>query len=262
LTAILFDTGSGRLQLDQPSFDCLVAWARGHENPGPELLALRDAGAVQSSGPHPALARALRAVTEPVCTLRLRLADEETRLKAAEGWVSGDTAALLLDLPEPESADGGADGLAPQNNRWISARGPRDFLTVPPDFLPAALARVVRLGPRPRARPEPVNVVADLLDVLLAFDPVQRRDGAERLADILGRAAGRRLASPSRIWQARMTWSGPGDSLTTRSLYVVDSETGMFLAEFEDRRATLWPTTPTVIWRLLIRLLPDTVELG
>jgi hypothetical protein len=240
LTAILFDTSSGRLQLDQPSFDCLVAWARGHENPGPELPALRDAGAVQPGGPHPALARGLRAVTEPVCLLRLRLADEAARLKSAEGWVSADTAALLLDLPE----------------------GPRDFITVPPDFLPAALARVVRLGPRRRARPEPVNVAADLLDDFLAFDPVQRRDGAERLADLLGRAAGGRLGSPSRVWQARMTWSGPGDSLTTRSLYVVDNEAGMFLAEFEDRRATLWPTTPTAVWRLLIRLLPDSVELG
>jgi len=240
VTAILFDERTGRLQLDQATFDCLAAWAHGHGEPGPELSALRDAGVVRPQGPHPALAPGLQAVTEPVCRLRLRLTDEAMRLKSGEAWVAAGAAALLLDLPD----------------------GPRDFLTMPPDFLPAAIARVVRLGPRPRAGAEPVNVAADLLEDIPSSDPARRRGAVNRLAAMLVSSTGGRFARPSRIWHAQMTWSSPGDTLTRRTLYVLDNEAGMFLAEFEGRRATLWPTTPTAVWRLLIRLLPDSQDLA
>ena len=64
--AVVFDHGTGRLRLDQPAFDRLVAWSRGDEAAGPELSALRDAGVAPA---HPRLAGGLRAVREPVNAL-------------------------------------------------------------------------------------------------------------------------------------------------------------------------------------------------
>jgi len=43
---------------------------------------------------------------------------------------------------------------------------------------------------------------------------------------------------------------------------VVDAAPGMFLAVSDGERGTLWPTTPTGVWRLLILLLPRSDELG
>jgi hypothetical protein len=208
---IAFDERTGRLRVDQATFDSLVAWAlRGaDEPPGPHLAALRDAGAVRPDAAHPALAPGLLAVTEPVCRLSLRLTDGRGRTRAGDGWIRADAASLLLDLPD----------------------GMRDFLTVHPSFLPAAIARVVSLGPRPRVRSGPVRVPA-----------------AE-------------LASGTwRVWRAEMTWTGPG--VRRRDVHVADGREGLLLVELDGEEAVLRPTTPTAVWRLLIRLLPDTAELG
>jgi hypothetical protein len=209
--AIAFDERTGRLRVDQATFDSLVAWAaRGADAPpGPDLAALRDAGAVGPGTAHPALAPGLLAVTEPVCRLSIRLTDERGRTSAGDGWIRSDAASLLLDLPG----------------------GMRDFLTVHPSFLPAAIARVVRLGPRPRVRSGPVRVPA-----------------AE-----LGSGAWR-------VWRAEMTWKGPG--VRRREVHVADGREGLRLVEPDGEEAVLRPTTPTEVWRLLIRLLPDTAELG
>lgn len=206
--AVVFDHGTGRLRLDQPAFDRLVAWSRGDEAAGPELSALRDAGVAPA---HPRLAGGLRAVREPVCRLRLAHTDAHGREKAGDGWVRGDAAALLLDLPD----------------------GSRDFLTVHPALLPAAIARAVRLGPRPRPGPAPLRLGADL--------------------------GGR---GPVRSWRAEMRWTGPGGHPVGRTVHVADVEAGLFLVERDEAGATLWPTTASTVWRQLIRLLPDTDELG
>jgi hypothetical protein len=60
-----------------------------------------------------------------------------------------------------------------------------------------------------------------------------------------------------------MTWTAADGAAAARDVRVADGgEAGMFLAESDGRHATLRPTTPTAVWRLLIRLLPDTAELG
>lgn len=243
MTPVVFDDRTGRLRLDQATFEQLVAWARarGDGDPGPGLAALREAGAVRPGAPHPALAPGLLAVTEPVCRLRLRLTDELGRARSGEGWVRGDAASLLLDLP---------DGL-------------RDFVTLAPAFLPAALARVVRLGPRPRPPSQPVQVPAALLGTLFSADAAERAGVAELVTGVALRAAVKRLAAgPWRVWRAEMTWTGPGGRPARRELHVADGEVGLLLLDVDDERAVLWPTTPTAVWRHLIRLLPDTVELA
>lgn len=120
---IAFDDRTGRLTLDQAAFDRLVAMARGEALANADLEA---AGAVRRGVLHPALAAGLRAVIEPVCRLRVTLSDGAQ--KRGDGWVRGDAAALLLDR----------------------ADGARDLHTIHPTLLPAAIARLVSLGPRPR----------------------------------------------------------------------------------------------------------------
>jgi len=232
VTVVRFDAANGRLHLDQAAFDQLVAVARG-EGAGPDAAVLREAGVVQGDGLHPAVAEALRAVTEPVCRLRLALTDAGDRLKTGDGWLRAEAAALLLDLPDP---------------------GLRDLVTVPADLVPAAIARVVRLGPRPRPEPEPLAIGAAPVSGLLAAERDERRRAAEALARV--------VPGPWRAWRAQMAWHDPRVGLTGRAVQVVDAAPGMFLAVSDGERGTLWPTTPTGVWRLLILLLPRSDELG
>jgi hypothetical protein len=236
VTAVRFDAASGRLRLDQAAFDRLVGLARGDDGAGPDAAALRDAGVVRDDGLHPLVADALRAVTEPVCRLRLALTDGGGRLKAGDGWLRADGAALLLDLPD---------------------EGLRDLVTLPADLLPAAIARVVRLGPRPTPEPEPLPVGSDLVAGLLAADPDERRRASDALAGVVRLNAGQ-----WRTWRAQMTWHDPRVGLTGRAVQVVDAGPGLFLAASDGEQGTLWPTTPTAVWRILIRLLPDNDEVG
>jgi len=57
-----------------------------------------------------------------------------------------------------------------------------------------------------------------------------------------------------------MTWTGA--AVRRRQVHVADGAEGLLLVEPAGDEAVLRPTTPTAVWRLLIRLLPDTAELG
>jgi len=244
---VAFDARTGRLRLSQATFDRLAAWARGEALPDADLAALREAGAV--GGPegdaHPALAAGLGAVADPVCRLRLTLTDDAGRAHAADGWVRAEAAALLLDVPG-------------------EAAGIRDLMAFHPSFLPAAIARTVRLGPRPRSAAPPLRVAAEVLEDMLSADMSRRRGVADRMSNVLTRTTVDRLAPvPWRVWRAGMTWTAADGSAAGRGLRVADGgEAGLFLAESDGRQAALRPTTPTAVWRLLIRLLPETAELG
>lgn len=127
MTAMALDERTGRVTLDGAAFDRLIALARGEAASGPDLAELRGVAA------HPAVAAGLSAVLQPVCTLRVGLTDAGGIARAGEGWIGAQAAALLLDRPE----------------------GSRDLITVQPAFVPAVVARVVRLGPRPLEHPGP-----------------------------------------------------------------------------------------------------------
>jgi hypothetical protein len=229
VTAVRFDPDAGRLRLDQAAFDQLVAIARDGEGAAVDP-ALRDAGVVRDGGLHPLVADAMRSVAAPVCRLRLDLAGEDGPPKAGDGWLAGDGAALLLDLPEA---------------------GLRDLVSVPTDLVPAAIARLVRLGPRPRPEAEAPVFGPDLVAGLLAADPTDRRRAADALS-----------LSGWRSWLAQMAWSDPRSGLTGRAVQVIDAEAGLFLVDDDGERTTLWPTTPSAVWRLLVLLLPKSDELA
>jgi hypothetical protein len=243
VSTVLFDDRTARLRLDRAAFDRLVACAAREPEHDPEhgseMSALRAAGAVQDGRPHPVLSAGLRAVTRPAYRLRLALLDEQGRYEAGDGWAGDDTAAVLLDLP---------DGLG-------------EFVTLRPAFLPAAIAHVVRLGPRGRPRWEPLRLPAQQVVELFSLDPTVRRRAARTVYAEDTAAPDSLLpeliAGPWRAWRAETTWTDQAGGGTGRTLDVVDArETGLCLIEYEGDQAVLWPATATVVWRLLIRLLP------
>lgn len=246
MTEVLFETQTGRLRLDRQSFETLARWAAGTEDPGPEMAALREAGVIEQDRLHPALAAALAAVTDPICRLRVRLVDHDGREVTGVGWITPDAAALLLDLPA---------GLA-------------ELVSVDPTFLPASLARIVRLGPRPRlpaGTPE-MELPARRLAALMAIDPARRRQAREALAADSEQQAHPLVASlltaPWTVWGIDVSWSAKGDAPRGRALRVADIDAGMLRIESTAGTATLMPTTPTELWRRLTLLLPTDDELA
>ena len=241
---VAFDSHTGRLRLDQETFDCLVAWARGTAEPGPELSELRDAGAIQDGVPHPKVWPGLQAVTEPLCRLQAGSIEHSGRRRIGDGWVSSAAAAVLLDAPD----------------------GMRELVTVHPSFLPMTIARVVRLGPRPRAGADPLHLPSALYDSLFDSDEAVRRQAAERLSkgdsvelpmhDVVDRL----VTGPWRMWAVTLTWTTPDGQPAARGMQVADTGAGLCLVDTGGQDSTLWPTTATGVWRRLTLLLPDAVR--
>ncbi|GAA1667865.1 hypothetical protein GCM10009765_16530 [Fodinicola feengrottensis] len=242
---VLFDAESGRLRLDDDSFETLSQWAHGQPTAG-DVAPLRQAGVIDRGRPHEKLLPGLLAVSEPVCTVEITVEGE--KLETGRGWVCAEAAALLLDLPG----------------------GLKEFVTVHPSFLPAALARIVRLGPRPRISALPLQIPHSTLDQLLSPEPEVRSSTVEKL--IVDAPAGEReptaaaataLGSGLRQqWRVRVEWAGPDGSPGGRGVRVLDTEAGLWLMEPSVGLAVIWPTTPTAIWRALVCLLPQDNEIG
>lgn len=243
---VLFDVHSGRLRLDQDAAGALLAWARGAE-PGPAMTELHDAGVILEGRPHPALEEGLKALNEPVCGLELALQTSTGERRTGSGWVAVDAAALLMDLPD--------DGM-------------RELITVHPTFLPAGLARVVRLGPRRRTGSEPLHLPSHVFDALLVGDPTTRARAADDLGgggvDPDTQAAVRALSSrPWRRWHVNVSWRAAPGRPGGRSLSVLDTpDAGMWWMEPAHDSTVLWPCTPTSVWRALTVLLPADEDLG
>lgn len=243
---VRFDARSGRLQLDEDAAGSLLAWVTGAE-PGPAVTELHDAGVIVAGRPHHSLEPALKALNEPVCQLELALHCSTGTHHCGSGWVAAEAAALLLDLPE--------DGM-------------RELITVHPTFLPAGLARVVRLGPRRRTSSEPLHLPSQLFDALLCDDPASRRRAADGLSDGVvdpgTRSAFQALsAGPWCRWHVDVSWRAAPDRPGGRRLSVLDApDAGLWWVEPAPESTTLWPCTPTSIWRALTVLLPADEELA
>ena len=207
-----FHPGSATLLLEQADFAELVAAAAGN---APQDAAARErlaaAGALERGVPHAAIAGGVQAALAPVVELEL-----QQGAARADGWADGFAAALLL----------------PREER-------HQLHVVPTAFLPAALARVNELGPRPRAE------AAE-----------RRRLTAGELAQEL---AGR--ADLRRHWRVDARWPAAEGSPGVRHVEVLDTEGGLWLVVPDGDDVELWPTTPTTVWRLLSGLLPRDEEL-
>jgi len=241
-----FDSGTGRLRLDPQTCAALLAWADGAPSSDPALAELAQQGVIHKGRPHPALVPALEALTDPVCEVSVTRSSDEGDLPGGEGGVALTAAGLLLDAPG----------------------GLRELVTVHPTFLPAALATIVRLGPRPRVDSEPLHLPASALDGLLMGDPASRRQSAGNVgADIeapAARAAVASLASTSwHRWAIVISWPARPGQPGERRLEVLDTPAlGVWILEPATGLVVLWPSTPTAVWRLLTLLLPGDEELG
>jgi hypothetical protein len=129
MTPVHFDAETATLRLDRETFAALVAHAARPTGDAAHLADLREAGAVRDDQYHPALEQGLDAVLNPVCRLEVRVADAHGREDHGDGWVAGLAAGFLL----------------PAQGRLC------DFAVLHPSFVPERLARIVGLGPRPRA---------------------------------------------------------------------------------------------------------------
>lgn len=230
---VLFDAGTGRLRLSQDSWQALHEWSAGRSRHGAQTAALHDAGVIDQGQPHRTLVPALEAALEPLATLSVEQRDHDGRRLDGAGWATRGAAALLLDAP---------DDL-------------RELATVHPAMLPAALARVVALGPRMRGATAPLHVRDAVASRLLGSDPDERHRVVEDLgADLLPGLAG----GPWNHWTVLARWESDGQ----RAVTVLDSSHQMWLVERGAGVHVLWPADPTQVWRLLTRLLPSDDELS
>jgi len=233
-----FDLSRGLLRLARPTLEVLRAHSLGAEGVEPggqeHLGALREAGVLVDGRVHPEVGAALAPMERPVCELGVR---EGERL--VEGWMS--PAAVTLVLPAGEG---------------------RVYVSVlSPSLLPWTLARLVALGPRPR--PEVaigLRLAREDLDSLLGAavdDPARVRDLIGDDPPVTAARAMEGLTAGLRgRWRVEASWPAPGGRQVERAVEVVDTEGGLWLIDPEAGDVTLRPITPTLAWRLLIRLLP------
>ncbi len=169
-----------------------------------QLALLRAAGVIDGPRAHPAIAGALAAIVRPeLCTLELSYSG-----KAMRGWVSYDAAALLLPARDDDEEL-------------------RTLVQVHPTLLPEALARLVDLGPRPRAT---------------AAAPVPLDDDA--------------VGTVNRRWRLAAAWTLDDGTAGGAGLEILDAASGLWLLDPSDGDGALaWPVTPTFVWRHIVRML-------
>jgi hypothetical protein len=203
-----FDPAKGRVQLTEPALATLVAHAADpvaaatEDGAAERLSELAAAGVIAGGQAHPAIAEAVQAIVRPdLCTLELAHTGKTMR-----GWVSYDAAALLLPPRDSEE---------------------RTLIALHPTLLPEALARLVELGPRPRAA---------------AAAPVPPDDPT--------------VGAVRRRWRLTAAWTVDDGTAGGGALEVVDAASGLWLLHPGDGSDPLaWPVTPTFVWRHIVRLL-------
>lgn len=219
MTRVELDEQTGRVRLDREAFERLVG-------AGSSATATDD---VAEGARHPKVRAGLEAVAEPVCRLRVTMAGGE-RHAEHEGWLTRSAAALLLSS---------ADGLF-------------DFLTVAPELVPAALARMMRVGPRSVGQRAPVRVDEDALDGLLDPDPSARAEAFAAVTD-----TGASLAV-----KIELVWDGADGEPDSRGLVVLDGQGGLYAFRLAEGAGELVPVDGTFVWTALCALLPDDATLA
>lgn len=210
------DPETSTVRLDDAGFQALVEASSGTGHQDAERPAEVDAVLAE-----PVYAAAMRAVARPSVRVRVDVAGR-ARTQCHLAWVDLDTVALLLTVHDDEL----------------------QLLATAPQHLAAAVARVVRLGPRKVGEREPVAVEQDVLEDLFHADEMRRLSALT--------VVGADLA-----WTLAVGWPG-GERLMS----VVDGPSGLHLVEPVDDRWQLTPVTATLLWRRLTTLLPDDDEVA
>ena len=250
-----FDPVTGILGLGPGYFETLLDVHRDHRShrTDPRLVGvLRDAGVLGADGLHPALAATVGVVLAERARLRTQLADPSGRLEIS-CWMLGSDAAWW----DGEAGDGGTLG------------------GLPVDHVPARLARLVGLGPRPNWTPTQfaasVHTRRHVVDALLGGTAINRQEGADMLAQRsprpLAAVAADLRAGEWRAWHAETVWYPPqpetvGPHAGGRGVVVVDTPNGMLTVDPENGGLVFLPASPTEVWRRVLRLLPPATEIA
>jgi hypothetical protein len=165
----------------------------------------------------PALEAARNAAQGALCWMRLERGGREGAVWAAPGF-----AALAV----------------PREGLW-------QLSAIPVGYLPDALARLNDLGPRPRIEPA-VTVSLDPGDLATALATRSTTEPALQPT----------LDGLREHWRIESRWQPAEGSAGIRTLEVIDSDAGMWLVIPTDPTVELWPTTPTMVFRLIAGLLP------
>jgi hypothetical protein len=206
-----FDPQRARLLIGEETLRVLVAHTADpvavavEDGAVDELANLQAAGVISRGRAHPAVAEALAAIVRPeLSTLELSYGGKSMR-----GWASYGAAALLL--PEREGDD-----------------GRRVLLAVHPTVLPAALAALVDLGPRPRP------------------------DGAAPVVYVAGA-----IPDVQRQWRLEAAWTLEDGTTGGDGLEVLDTAEGVWMLTTgeEGGQPIAWPVTPTLVWRHIVRII-------
>ena len=138
--------------------------------------------------------------------------------------------------------------------------------------MPALVARVVLLGPRPRLITGVFQCPFVVVAGLTAPDAEQRAASVDRMAETCptewAELAEQLRGGRWRMWSARTTWPATEMTPTGRAVTVLDTPAGVVrvnepqvdAADATDQ-TSLTATTPTEIWLELTRLLPTDAEL-
>ena len=234
-----FDPAAGTLRLDAEAFITLAELSSEFIDPCDTTLGrLVDAGAVQDGVAHPILRPGLATVAGSVASLQVLVAaPEDVRLH--HGWLSDD-AALLTDLGD----------------------GTYDFATVGAEFVPEAVSRVTRVGPRPRLSAGSVVVDESVLDDLASSSPTARASGVEALARLLSPWPTAAAAVRAGGWHLALVDVAFVDDGRTvaRRLAWLDTDAGMLRVEADEHGPVLVPVATTELWRAVVAVLPDDVD--
>jgi hypothetical protein len=153
-------------------------------------------------------------VADPRVRLRLLRVGEQI-----DGWLGDET--VVLALPQ------------------VDEPAQLELRTYPLGFLPGVLADLIDLGPRPGGPGRELRVPASTLAAALAGDG----PGRERLADV--------LQEPFAL--TRIEAEPAGGSAGT-SLELLDTAAGLWLVRTDGDDVVLASTTPTRVFRGLVRL--------
>jgi hypothetical protein len=222
MSDVEFSEGSGTLLAPEPVIDGLLRGERSD--------ALAAAGALVDGRPHPSLGPALQAFEAPICRMRL-----ERGTRSGAVWATPAAVALLV----------------PRDGRL-------QLSSLPPLFLPDALARLNDLGPRPRI--EPARAIA-LEPGALATAVATRSVSAAGLDDEAAGLLQQTLDVMREHWRVEARWQPTRESPGVRVVEVIDTDAGMWSVIPDGSRVELWPTTPTKVFQGLAGLLPRDHEM-
>lgn len=231
MTAAL-DTTTGRVRVDADSLDDLVAYVRTGAFDSADAAATLTASRVFNDGILDSGVRDLvEAIAQPLCVLRLTVTSTKGH-QQHEAWLRPGVSTLVLG----------------------SEDGSRELVATAAPFIPALVARVVRLGPRKVGERDSIVNPAHVIEDCFAAEATRRADGFSRL----------RLPNARWwAWEAEMVWPDGSGELTGRRFTAFDGSHGLFLVQTEEdsARTRLQPTTASFAWRALTAMLPTDDEL-